>query len=51
MKNCTKINQYYSDVVDENGNIIENKCFRGMEIYPKMKSSNFNNFKKYSSKD
>jgi len=45
---CNGYNQYYTDIVDENGNLITTKCFNGKEIYPTLKSFNVNNYKTYN---
>lgn len=40
MSDCNNYNQYYGE-----------ECFKGSEIYPKMKDFNLNNFKNYKSKE
>ena len=49
--NCSNYNQYYTDVVDADGNIDETKCFKGSTVYPKMKNFAINSYKNYKSKD
>ena len=41
------LNQYYSDVVGSDGLPDKNKYFNGGNIYPKLKSVSFNNFRNY----
>ena len=51
MNDCNQYNQYVSDIYDEFGKLDPSKCFKGSEIYPKLQSFNFNNFKDYKSKE
>jgi hypothetical protein len=48
---CNNYNQYYSDTLDSLGNFDQTKCFKGSEIYPKMRNFAINNYKDYKSKD
>jgi N12 class adenine-specific DNA methylase len=48
---CNNYNQYYSDTLDSSGNFDPSKCFKGSEIYPKMKDFAINNYKDYKGKD
>ena len=48
---CNNYNQYYSDIISPDGEYDESKCFKGSEIYPKMKNFDINNFKTYKSKE
>jgi hypothetical protein len=48
---CNNYNQYYSDTLDSSGNFDSSKCFKGSEIYPKMKDFAINNYKDYKGKD
>ena len=48
MEICNTFNQYYTDIVDEKGNLITTKCFDGNKIYPALKSFNVNNYKNYN---
>ena len=45
------LNQYYSDVIGDDGLPDKSKYFDGESIYPKLKSVSFNNFKNYKSKE
>jgi hypothetical protein len=48
---CNDDNQYYTDVVDSNGNLLIDDCFIGKNIYPPMKAFNFKSFLDYKSKN
>ena len=50
MDNCNDYNQYYTDVV-VNGKIMNELCFKGSSVYPKMKTFSVNSLKNYNSKD
>ena len=50
-KNCDDYNQYYTDIFDNDGNLITSRCFKGNEVYPEMKKYNINNFLNYKSKE
>jgi len=47
MEGCNTFNQYYTDIVDAQGNIVH--CFDG-KIYPEGKTFGVNNYKGYNSK-
>ena len=47
MTSCNTVNQYYSDVTDSNGKIIDSKCYKG--VYPS--KVNVNSYLNYKSKD
>ena len=44
---CDKYNQYYSDIVDNDGNIIKDKCFDGTSIYKNINDYNINDYFNY----
>jgi N12 class adenine-specific DNA methylase len=44
---CDKYNQYYSDIVDNDGNIIKDKCFDGTSIYKNINDYNINDYMNY----
>ena len=48
---CNYDNQYYTDVIDSDCNLLVNDCFDGKVVYPPMKAFNFKNFLDYKSKD
>jgi hypothetical protein len=48
---CNYDNQYYTDVIDSECNLLVNNCFNGEEVYPPMKDFNFRNFLNYKSKN
>ena len=50
MSSCNKYNQYYTDIVDTDGNIVTSKCFDGA-FYLDAKGYNVNNYKTYKSSD
>jgi len=50
MNRCNGTNQYYDDVVDATGNIIEKNCFEP-GLYSQMKNFNFTDFMEYKNKD
>jgi hypothetical protein len=50
MDNCSTTNQY-SDVLNSDGTVNRDKCFKGSEIYSKMKNFNFNEYSNYKSKE
>ena len=50
MSSCNKYNQYYTDIVDTNGNIVTSKCFDGA-FYLDAKGYDVNNYKTYKSSD
>jgi len=50
MDNCNDYNQYYTDVVVD-GKIMNELCFKGSSVYPKMKTFSVNSLKNYNSKD
>jgi superfamily II DNA or RNA helicase len=45
---CRKYNQYYSDVVI-NGSIVNQKCFKGSEVYKNVKTFGINSYTKFDS--
>ena len=47
MEGCNQFNQYYTDIVDAQGNIVH--CFDG-KMYPEGKTFDVNNYKGYNSK-
>ena len=46
---CDNYNQYYTDIVDKEGNLITSRCFKGNEIYSK--KFNFNNYTSYKNQE
>ena len=51
MNSCNKYNQYATDVLDQDGNLITIKCFDGDDIYAEQKTFNVNSYKDYKNKD
>ena len=49
--NCKNYNQYYSDIINSDGQIDPNKCFDGSLVYQNIDKYNFNDFVNYKSKD
>ena len=46
--NCNEFNQYYTDIVDADGNLVTTKCFNG-KIYKDTKRFDVNSYKNYKS--
>uniref|UniRef100_A0A6C0B050 Helicase ATP-binding domain-containing protein n=1 Tax=viral metagenome TaxID=1070528 RepID=A0A6C0B050_9ZZZZ len=49
MSSCDKYNQYATDVLDPEGNLITIKCFDGDTIYREQKTFSVNSYKNYNS--
>ena len=45
---CNKYNQYYSDVVID-GKIVNERCFKGSEVYKDVKNFKINNYLNFDS--